>query len=107
MHHPIHSFFFFFFFFFCLFILFELLWNNVIHVHSFSFLLKKTEDAPVVGLEQAATTTPIETRLGDDGVQYTLAEFADYYFDAVFPRQPQLSRKPSAPAVDLTTIDQG
>ena len=53
----------------------------MLHVlaHSFSFI--KTEDAPVFGAEQAATSTPIERRLGDDGVGYSWAEFADYYFD--------------------------
>ena len=54
----------------------------MLHVlaHSFSFI--KTEDAPVFGAEQAATSTPIERRLGDDGVGYSWAEFESYYFDA-------------------------
>ena len=50
-----------------------------LYTQSFSFI--KTEDAPVFGAEQAATSTPIERRLGDDGVGYSWAEFADYYFD--------------------------
>ena len=33
------------------------------------------------GVELAATAPPVETRLGDDGVRYTWAQFADYYFD--------------------------
>jgi hypothetical protein len=32
--------------------------------------------------EEAATSTPIETRLGDDGVGYTWEDFVDYYDDA-------------------------
>ena len=33
-------------------------------------------------VEQAASSTPIETRLTADGVAYSWAEFESYYFDA-------------------------
>ena len=33
-------------------------------------------------VEQAASSTPIETRLAADGVAYSWAEFESYYFDA-------------------------
>ena len=33
-------------------------------------------------VEQAASATPIETRVAPDGVGYTWAEFESYYFDA-------------------------
>ena len=35
-----------------------------------------------VTVEHAASPTPIETRLADDGVGYTWAEFENFYFDA-------------------------
>jgi hypothetical protein len=35
----------------------------------------------VLVVEQAASATLIETRVAPDGVGYTWAEFADYYFD--------------------------
>ena len=43
----------------------------MLHVLAQSFSFIKTEDAPVFGAEQAATSTPIERRLGDDGVVYS------------------------------------
>ena len=33
-------------------------------------------------VEHATSSTPIETRLADDGVGYTWAEFENFYFDA-------------------------
>ena len=40
--------------------------------------------APIVvkPVEDAASSTPVETRLAADGVAYTWAEFESYYFDA-------------------------
>ena len=35
-----------------------------------------------MAVEQAASSTPIETRLTADGVAYSWAEFDSYYFDA-------------------------
>ena len=35
-----------------------------------------------MAVEQAASSTPIETRLTADGVAYSWAEFESYYFDA-------------------------
>ena len=35
-----------------------------------------------MAVEQAASSTPIETRLTADGVAYSWAEFKSYYFDA-------------------------
>ena len=53
----------------------------------FSFLhICQTDYVAPVGVvvehEHAASSTPIERRLGDDGVGYSWAEFESYYFDA-------------------------
>ena len=50
--------------------------------HSATSTTETTVAPVVVAMEHAATSTPMETRLGDDGVGYTWAEFESYYFDA-------------------------
>ena len=53
-------------------------------VNSFYFPDAADAAAPIVvkPVEQAASATPIETRVAPDGVGYTWAEFESYYFDA-------------------------
>jgi hypothetical protein len=53
-------------------------------------------------VEQAASSTPIETRLAADGVAYSWAEFESYYFDADMAAEIwEAAEVVAAPEIDL------